>query len=184
MEQMERATVVKSHPLKEETNAYLIRPIRSHTRSKHNTPLNLQLNKRPRRHPCTIEAPEQINAPQLLDLLGREVQRRLVLRAARVDHHAVDGARLRNDLVDDLGHVVFVCDVGFQREELAWVAGGNGGEVVARVADVDGVDARGAVGEAAVCDAEADAAVGAGDWGVRGLYRRYMMRIVEKSRGG
>ena len=57
-----------------------------------------------------------------------------------------------------------MCHIGLDCEELVREACRERLEIVACFADVDGVDAGGAVDEAAFCDSEADAAVCAGDF--------------------
>lgn len=112
----------------------------------------------------------------MVELGGGEVQRGLVLGAARVgdlrvlamrnhyqvvqrgcQYHAMQTPGLGQDLVYcglDRG---LLRHVGLHCEQLAGVLFLDGGEFVAGLADVDGVDFRGAVGEAAVCYAEPDA---------------------------
>lgn len=87
-----------------------------------------------------------------------------MLGAAGVHDHAVQGAGLGDDAVDGLGDGGLLGHVGLDGEEAVRVALGQGGELVAGgVGDVKRVDASGAVVQAALGDAEADAAVGAGD---------------------
>ena len=52
---------------------------------------------------------------------------------------------------------LFFGDIGLDCEDLAWILFRHGGEFITCFANVDGVDFRGAVGEAAVCYAEPDA---------------------------
>lgn len=82
-----------------------------------------------------------------------------MLCAPRIAHHAVQRPRFAQHLVDGCLDRRFFRHVGFQCEELVGVFGGQGAEVVAGRADVERVDFAGAVGEAAVCYAEADACV-------------------------
>ena len=80
-----------------------------------------------------------------------------MLCAPRIAYHAVQRPRFTQHLVDGGLDRLFFRDVCLQCEELVWVFGGEGAEVVTRGADVEGVDFGGAIGEAAVCYAEADA---------------------------
>jgi hypothetical protein len=65
--------------------------------------------------------------------------------------HAVQRACFFQDLVDGGLDRFFLGYICLDGEKLAWVLGGDGGEVVVWRADVDGVDFGGAVGETAVC---------------------------------
>lgn len=80
-----------------------------------------------------------------------------MLGAASIAHHAVEAAGLLKDLVDGGLDGGFLGHVGLECEDAVGEFCGHGGEFVACVADVDGVDCCGAVGEAAVCYSEADA---------------------------
>lgn len=66
---------------------------------------------------------------------------------------------LLDDLINDLGDIGLIRDVCFDGVELAWVLLRDGFELVACVADVDGVDCSCVVRETAVCNSEADAAI-------------------------
>lgn len=50
-----------------------------------------------------------IYSKQTLDLLGGEVQRRLVIRPSSVDYHTMDGAALFYDLVHRGRDTRFLC---------------------------------------------------------------------------
>jgi hypothetical protein len=138
------------------SKTHLIRSITRHTRRKNNTPFNTLLDKRPRCTSCAIETTIQIHAPELVDFLGGEVKRRLVLCAACVADHAMQGAGLREDLVNGGSDRGLGGHVSLHGEEAVRVGFGERGELVAGFANVDAVDCCGAVGEAAVCYAEAD----------------------------
>ena len=90
-----------------------------------------------------------------------------MLRPPRITDHAVDRTGLLDDLVHGRRDGGFLGHVGLEREELVGIPVGDGREVVPRRADVDGVDAGGAVGKTAVCDAEADSWRGGG--GILGM---------------
>jgi hypothetical protein len=71
--------------------------------------------------------------------------------------HSVQRACFFQNLVDGGLDRFFLGYICLDGEELAWVLGGDGGEVVVWSADVDGVDSGGAVGETAVCYSQSDA---------------------------
>jgi hypothetical protein len=79
-----------------------------------------------------------------------------VLRSAGIAHHSVQATCLLKNLVDCSLDGLFFCYVGLECEKLVWVLCGKGGEFVAGLANVDAIDFGGAIGEAAVCDAETD----------------------------
>jgi hypothetical protein len=106
---------------KRSTNTYLVWTITRHTCRKHNTSLYALLYERPRRTARRVKAPIQIHAPQLIEFLGRKVQRGFVLGAPGVAYHTVQGAGLREDRVDGGLYRVFFCDVGLDGEELVGV---------------------------------------------------------------
>jgi hypothetical protein len=103
-----------------------------------------------------------VHTPQLVDFLGCEVQRGLVLCAARVADHSMQCTSVFQHIVNRALDGLFFCDIGFECEELAGEFCAEGGEVVACGANVEGVDLGCAVGETAVCDAEANS------WGLLG----------------
>jgi hypothetical protein len=83
-----------------------------------------------------------------------------MLSTPRITDHSMDSTRVGQYLINGFLDAFFIGDIGLQGEELVGVARGDFGEFVAWGADVDGVDACGAVGEAAVCYSEADSWVG------------------------
>lgn len=66
---------------------------------------------------------------------------------------------LLDDLIDGFRDIGLVGNVGLDCMKLAWVLFRDGLEFVASLADVDGVDCGCIVGEAAVCNSEADATI-------------------------
>lgn len=135
---------------------YLVWSITRHTRSKHNTPFNSLLDKRPGRTPGRVKTSIQIDSPQLLDFLGGKLERGLVLGASGIADHAVQSAGRGQDLVDGGLDGFFLGHVGLYGEQAVRESGGERGEFCARGVDVDGVDGFCAVGETAVCYAETD----------------------------
>lgn len=106
-----------------------------------------------------------VYSKQLLNLLVGKVKCSFVLRPARIRDHAVQRASLLDNLVDSLGHALLGRDVSLNGEEAAGITLGDGIKIVAGlVGYVDGVDAGGAVVQAALSDAQADTTVGARDW--------------------
>ena len=91
-----------------------------------------------------------------------------MLGSASVAHHTVEGARLLEDLVHSGLNRFFLGNICLQGEDAVGELLCYLGEFVAWLADVDGVDCFGAVGEAAVCYAETDA------WG-GGVNRCYLL---------
>lgn len=71
-------------------------------------------------------------------------------------YHSVETPGFLEDLVDGALDGVFFCYVCLDGEDLARVLFRYGGEFITRLANVDGVDFCGAVGETAVCYPEAD----------------------------
>lgn len=83
--------------------------------------------------------------------------------SSSVNHHTVNGTSLRNDLINGGSDGFFLGDVCLDSVQLVGEALGEGLEVVAGLANVDGVYSLGAVDEAAFCDTETDASICAGD---------------------
>jgi hypothetical protein len=135
---------------------HLVRSIRSHGGSEDNTPLNTLLYERPRRNTRSVETSVQIHTPQLVDLFRSKVQSGLVFRSASITYHTMKRSRALQYLVDGGLDRVFFRHICLESEKLVWVLLREGGEFFAGGTDVDGEDACGAVGEAAVCYAEAD----------------------------
>jgi hypothetical protein len=92
----------------------------------------------------------------LINFLGREVQRGLVLGSSGVTDHAMECASLLEDLINGGLDGVFFGYIGLEGEELVWKLLGELGKLFTCFTDVDTVDRFCTVGEAAICYAEAD----------------------------
>lgn len=100
---------------------------------------------------CRSPSRTHVDIPQLLNLLNRKVQRGFMLRPPSIHHEPMQRPLLCDNLVNGLRHACLVRHVGLQREEFPGMFLFDGRELVAGVADVDGVYLFGAVGEAAIC---------------------------------
>jgi hypothetical protein len=86
-----------------------------------------------------------------------------MLGGAGIGDHAVKAALLGDDGIEGALDTVDGGDVAVLEGKLAREALGELGEVLARLRDVQAVDGGGVVGEAYLCDAQADALVRASD---------------------
>lgn len=98
-----------------------------------------------------------------MDLLSGKIKGGLVVRAPGVDDHAVKGPSFLHDLFQRRDHGLLLGNVGGDCPKLATEAFGHLLELIAGLGQIDRVDRFGTVDEAAFCDAEADASVGASD---------------------
>lgn len=98
-----------------------------------------------------------------MDLLLRKVQRSLMVRPPRIDNHTMQCTALLDDFIHCRSDRRLLCHVRLEALELPGPPLLRGGKIVAWLGVVDGVDYLRTVVEAGLSDAEANAAVGAGD---------------------
>lgn len=58
---------------------------------------------------------------------------------------------LIQNFVDSGLYRLLFCDICLDGEHMTWVLLGNSGELIAWIANVDGIDLRGSIGKTAVC---------------------------------
>jgi hypothetical protein len=91
-----------------------------------------------------------INAPELFDLFGGKIQRRLVLRPPGIAHDAVKGSFFLHDFVNCILDALLTRDIGGDGDDSSGVASLSILKVFSNVTDVDRIDFRRAITKTAV----------------------------------